>query len=81
LPSLRLRRPSPFFLCRISALIKTWIFLRLALADEIATLAQLRSTITIRPFATTSKYDSPSLDLQEAGKAMHVTDRRPPDTT
>jgi tetratricopeptide (TPR) repeat protein len=30
--------------------------------------------LTIRPFATTSKYDSPTLDLQEAGRAMHVTD-------
>jgi hypothetical protein len=30
--------------------------------------------LTIRPFATTSKYDSPTLDLQEAGKPMHVTD-------
>ena len=29
---------------------------------------------SIRPFATTSKYDSPTVDLQEAGKAMHVTD-------
>ena len=36
-------------------------------------LAQLRALATIRPFATTSKYDSPTLDLQEAGKAMHVT--------
>ena len=49
-------------------------FLRLALADEIATSLSYVRTLTIRPFATTSKYDSPSLDLQEAGKAMHVTD-------
>jgi len=49
-------------------------FLRLALADEIATdLSYIRS-LSIRPFATTSKYDSPTIDLQEAGKAMHVTD-------
>ena len=32
------------------------------------------ASLTIRPFATTSKYDSPSLDVQEAGHAMHVTD-------
>ena len=32
------------------------------------------ASLTIRPFATTSKYDSPTLDLQEAGQAMHVTD-------
>jgi serine/threonine protein kinase/TolB-like protein len=47
-------------------------FLRLALADEIATALSYARTLTIRPFATTSKYDAPSLDLQEAGKSMHV---------
>jgi eukaryotic-like serine/threonine-protein kinase len=49
-------------------------FLRLALADEIATSLSYVRSLTIRPFATTSKYDSPNIDLQEAGKAMHVTD-------
>ena len=49
-------------------------FLRLAVADEIATALSYVRSLTIRPFATTSKYDSPTLDLQEAGKAMHVTD-------
>ena len=49
-------------------------FLRLALADEIATELSYARSLSIRPFATTSKYDSPTLDLQEAGKAMHVTD-------
>ena len=49
-------------------------FLRLALADEIATSLSYVPALSIRPFATTSKYDSPTLDLQEAGKAMHVTD-------
>src|SRR6202049_916484 len=49
-------------------------FLRLALADEIATSLSYVHSLSIRPFATTSKYDSPTLDLQEAGHAMHVTD-------
>ena len=49
-------------------------FLRLALADEIATGLSYVQSLTIRPFATTSKYDSPTLDLQDAGRAMHVTD-------
>jgi eukaryotic-like serine/threonine-protein kinase len=49
-------------------------FLRLALADEIATSLSYVRSLTIRPFATTSKYDSPTLDLQEAGRVMHVTD-------
>ena len=33
------------------------------------------AALTIRPFATTSKYDSPTLDLQEAGQG-HARDRR-----
>jgi TolB-like protein len=49
-------------------------FLRLALADEIATALSYVRSLSIRPFATSSKYDSPTLDLQEAGRAMHVTD-------
>jgi TolB-like protein len=49
-------------------------FLRLALADEIATSLSYVHSLSIRPFATTSKYDSPTVDLQEAGHAMHVTD-------
>jgi len=49
-------------------------FLRLGLADEIATSLSYVRSLTIRPFATTSKYDSPTLDLQEAGHRMHVTD-------
>ena len=49
-------------------------FLRLALADEIATSLSYARSLTIRPFATTSKYDAPSLDLQEAGRSMHVAD-------
>jgi eukaryotic-like serine/threonine-protein kinase len=49
-------------------------FLRLALADEIATSLSYVRSLTIRPFATTSKYDSPTLDLQEAGHAMRVSD-------
>jgi len=49
-------------------------FLRLALADEIATSLSYVPSLSIRPFGTTSKYDSPTVDLQEAGHAMHVTD-------
>jgi serine/threonine protein kinase len=49
-------------------------FLRLALADEIATSLSYVRSLSIRPFATTSKYNSPTQDLQEAGRAMRVTD-------
>jgi TolB-like protein len=49
-------------------------YLRFALADEIATSLSYVRSLSIRPVATTSKYDSPTQDLQEAGRAMHVTD-------
>ena len=49
-------------------------FLRLALADEIATSLSYVPALSIRPFSTTSKYDSPTLDVQQAGHAMHVND-------
>jgi len=47
-------------------------FLRLALADEIATALTYVHSLSIRPFTTTSKYDAASVDLQEAGRNMHV---------
>ena len=47
-------------------------FLRMALPDEIATTLSAVRTLSIRPFATTSKYASAGVDLQQAGKEMHV---------
>ncbi len=49
-------------------------FLRLALPDEIATALTYARALSIRPFATTSKYDTPNLDLEKAGREMRVTD-------
>ena len=49
-------------------------FLRLALPDEIATALSYVRALSIRPFATTSKYDAPNLDLEKAGREMRVTD-------
>ncbi|HXW89419.1 MAG TPA: protein kinase [Terriglobales bacterium] len=49
-------------------------FLRLALPDEIATDLSYIRTLSIRPFATTSKYTAPGLDLEQAGHEMHVAD-------
>jgi eukaryotic-like serine/threonine-protein kinase len=49
-------------------------FLRLALPDEIATTLSYVRTLSIRPFATTSKYTGAGLDLQQAGREMHVAD-------
>jgi serine/threonine protein kinase len=48
-------------------------FLRLALPDEIATALSYVHALSIRPFATTSKYNAPSLDLEQAGREMRVT--------
>jgi serine/threonine protein kinase len=47
-------------------------FLRLALADEIATALSRVPSFSIRPFATTSKYRNPDVDLQQAGHDMSV---------
>jgi eukaryotic-like serine/threonine-protein kinase len=49
-------------------------FLRLALPDEIATTLSYVRALSIRPFATTSKYTGAGLDLQQAGREMHVSD-------
>jgi TolB-like protein/predicted Ser/Thr protein kinase len=49
-------------------------FLRLALPDEIATTLSYVHSLSIRPFATASKYNAPSLDLEQAGREMRVTD-------
>jgi DNA-binding winged helix-turn-helix (wHTH) protein/TolB-like protein len=48
-------------------------FLRLALPDEIATTLSYVPWFSIRPFATTSKYNVPNFDLQQAGREMGVT--------
>ncbi|HYL92556.1 MAG TPA: protein kinase [Alphaproteobacteria bacterium] len=47
-------------------------FLRMALPDEIATTLSAVRTLSIRPFATTTKYAAGDVDVQQAGKAMHV---------
>ena len=47
-------------------------FLRMALPDEVATTLSSVRTLSIRPFATTGKYARPDVDLQQAGKDMHV---------
>jgi serine/threonine protein kinase len=49
-------------------------FLSLALPDEIATTLSYVRSLSIRPFATTSKYTAAGLDLQQAGREMRVKD-------
>jgi eukaryotic-like serine/threonine-protein kinase len=48
-------------------------FLSLALPDEIANTLNYVPTFSIRPFASTSKYHEPNLDLEQAGREMRVT--------
>jgi len=52
---------------------KSTDFLRLALPDEIANTLSYVPSLSIRPFATTSKYSGSNLDLQQAGREMGVT--------
>ena len=47
-------------------------FLRMALPDEVAMTLSAVRTLSIRPFATTAKYAKADVDLQQAGKDMHV---------
>jgi DNA-binding winged helix-turn-helix (wHTH) protein/serine/threonine protein kinase/Tfp pilus assembly protein PilF len=47
-------------------------FLSLALADEVATTLSYARGLSIRPFAATSKYTKPNLDMQRAGHEMKV---------
>jgi eukaryotic-like serine/threonine-protein kinase len=47
-------------------------FLRLGLADEIATTLSYFPALSIRPFATTSRYAGEDVDLQKAAKEMRV---------
>ena len=47
-------------------------FLRMALPDEVSTTLSSVRTLSIRPFATTGKYAAGEVDVQQAGKEMHV---------
>jgi len=47
-------------------------FLKLALPDEIATALSYVRSLSIRPFATTSKYTAAGLDLRQVGREMRV---------
>jgi serine/threonine protein kinase/predicted Zn-dependent protease len=47
-------------------------FLRMALPDEVATTLSSVRSLSIRPFAASGRYTNGDVDLQQAGKAMHV---------
>jgi TolB-like protein/tetratricopeptide (TPR) repeat protein len=49
-------------------------YLRLALADEVATTLSYVPTLAIRPFASSRKYAKPDVDPQAAGRELQVAD-------
>lgn len=53
---------------------KDFDFLRLGLADDIATTLSNFPALSIRPFAATSKYAGPDIDLQKAAQELRVAD-------
>lgn len=53
---------------------KDFDFLRLGLADDIATTLSNFPALSIRPFAATNKYAGPDIDLQKAAQELRVAD-------
>ena len=49
-------------------------FLRLALPDEITNSLSYVHSLSIRPFASTSKYATQSVDVERAGRELRVSD-------
>jgi DNA-binding winged helix-turn-helix (wHTH) protein/TolB-like protein len=49
-------------------------FLRLGLADDIATTLSFYPSLSIRPSTATSKYAGPDIDLQKAARELRVAD-------
>jgi len=50
----------------------TFDFLRLALADEIATTLSRTQGVAVRPFSMTSAYDTTELDVRDAGTSLRA---------
>src|SRR5882672_11321750 len=53
---------------------KDFDFLRLGLADDIATTLSNFPSLSIRPFAATSRYAGQDIDLQKAARELRVAD-------
>ena len=47
-------------------------YLRMALPDEIATTLSSMRGLSVRPFSTTAKYAKSDIDVEQAGKELHV---------
>jgi serine/threonine protein kinase/tetratricopeptide (TPR) repeat protein len=47
-------------------------YLRMALPDEVATTLSSMRGLSVRPFSTTAKYAKSDIDVEQAGKELHV---------
>jgi DNA-binding winged helix-turn-helix (wHTH) protein/TolB-like protein len=81
---LYLRKPLPVETTRLRAVAilplqnasgtKDYDFLRIGLADDIATTLSYYPSLSIRPFATSNRYAAADPDLQKAAREMRVAD-------
>jgi DNA-binding winged helix-turn-helix (wHTH) protein/TolB-like protein/Tfp pilus assembly protein PilF len=81
---LYLRQPLPVQTTRVRAVAilplqnasgaKDYDFLRIGLADDIATTLSYYPSLSIRPFATSNRYAGADSDLQKAAQEMRVGD-------
>jgi DNA-binding winged helix-turn-helix (wHTH) protein/TolB-like protein len=73
---MQIRGPQPIAVLPLqnTSAAKDLDFLRLGLADDIATTLSFYPSLSIRPFAATSKYAGPDVDLQEAARELRVAD-------
>lgn len=75
-PRIQARGPQPIAVLPLqnTSAAKDLDFLRLGLADDIATTLSFYPSLSIRPFAATSKYAGPDIDLQKAARELRVAD-------
>jgi DNA-binding winged helix-turn-helix (wHTH) protein/TolB-like protein len=73
---MQIRGPQPIAVLPLenASASKDLDFLRLGLADDIATTLSFYPSLSIRPFAATRKYVGPDIDLQKAARELHVAD-------
>lgn len=70
------RSPQPIAVLPLqnASATKDMDFLRLGLADDIATTLNFYPALSIRPFASTSRYAGADVDLQKAARELRVAD-------
>jgi DNA-binding winged helix-turn-helix (wHTH) protein/TolB-like protein/Tfp pilus assembly protein PilF len=73
---IQIRGPQPIAVLPLenASASKDLDFLRLGLADDIATTLSFYPSLSIRPFAATRKYAGSDIDLQKAARELRVAD-------